>query len=227
MQTRAFFVPFHSRCSVGLQDALFVISLLTCGRCFPAVKPRSPQVWNVTFHREPYQALIHVRTPYHRDYLTTENQLFQLHIWTATSNMVARTRRCLSSSCVCVCIYWIPPDVCAQTQNISSLDKIVLRIDEAHLRKNTKYQVKVRAIPNNGFQGTWSEWSQPYSFSTAPGKKKKRKVNQLCRWSAMMQITKFYLSHQKMSRSRSCGRHTHSLCASSLFWSWLSVSFYP
>lgn len=52
------------------------------------------------------------------------------------------------------------------------MDKIVMRIDEAHLRKNTKYQVKVRAIPNEGLQGTWSEWSEPYNFSTPLGKRK-------------------------------------------------------
>nr|AAR25674.1 class I helical cytokine receptor number 11 [Tetraodon nigroviridis] len=109
------------------------------------VKPRSPQVWNVTFHLEPYEALIHVVTPYRDDYLTTMKQLFQLHIWTAFDNM---------------------------TQNISSLDKIVMRIDETHLKKNTKYQVKVRAIPNEDLQGTWSEWSQPYNFSTPRDKRK-------------------------------------------------------
>lgn len=59
-----------------------------------------------------------------------------------------------------------------QTQNMSSLDKIVMRIDEAHLRKNTNYQVKVRAIPIESLQGTWSEWSEPYNFSTPPGKRK-------------------------------------------------------
>lgn len=57
-----------------------------------------------------------------------------------------------------------------------------MRIDEAHLRKNTKYQVRVRAIPNGGIQGIWSEWSESYSFSTPPGKK----VNQLCKRSDMM-----------------------------------------
>ncbi|TNM91776.1 hypothetical protein fugu_018787 [Takifugu bimaculatus] len=107
------------------------------------VKPRSPQVWNVTIHREPYEAVIHVRTPYEKDYLTTEKQLFQLFIWSATQHMI---------------------------QNISLLDKIVLKIGEAHLEKNTMYQVKVRSIPQKYLQGTWSEWSKPYNFSTPAGK---------------------------------------------------------
>lgn len=47
-----------------------------------------------------------------------------------------------------------------------------MRLDEAHLRKNAKYRVRVRAIPKEGLQGTWSEWSEPYNFSTPPGKSK-------------------------------------------------------
>lgn len=75
---------FHSRM---LHFCDFLVNLC----CFPAVKPRSPHVWNVTFHLEPYQALIYVGTPYRNDYLTTKKQLFQLHIWTAAYSMVART----------------------------------------------------------------------------------------------------------------------------------------
>lgn len=55
---------------------------------YPVVKPRSPQVWNVTFNPESNQALIRVRTPYHNDYLKVENQLFQLDVWTSTRRMV-------------------------------------------------------------------------------------------------------------------------------------------
>lgn len=62
--------------------------------CFPAVKPKSPQVWNVTFHQEPYQAVIHVQNSYWKDYLTIEKQLFQLQIWNATHSMVAQSDRC-------------------------------------------------------------------------------------------------------------------------------------
>lgn len=153
---------------------LWLISLLICDCCFAAVKPRSPQVWNVTVHLEPYQAVIHVGTPYFEDYLTTQKQLFQLHIWTATYNMVACTDWC------CLHLVCSPARVFTgfllmffvQTQNMSSLDKIVMRIDEAHLKKNTNYQVKVRAIPTESLQGTWSEWSEPYNFSTPPGKRK-------------------------------------------------------
>lgn len=42
-----------------------------------------------------------------------------------------------------------------------------------HLRRNTEYGVKVRAIPHKHLQGTWSEWSEPFSFitpDTATGK---------------------------------------------------------
>ncbi|KAM8743350.1 interleukin-7 receptor subunit alpha isoform 1-T2 [Acanthopagrus schlegelii] len=106
------------------------------------VKPRSPQVWNVTFNQESNQAFIYIRIPYHKDYLKVDNQLFQLHIWNKSSS-----------------IY----------QNISSSDHVILKIDMERLRSNAKYQVKVRAIPKSHLQGSWSEWSEMFSFSTVAG----------------------------------------------------------
>uniref|UniRef100_A0A3P8X4E8 Fibronectin type-III domain-containing protein n=1 Tax=Cynoglossus semilaevis TaxID=244447 RepID=A0A3P8X4E8_CYNSE len=57
------------------------------------VKPRSPSVRNVTFHQESDAVFVHVSTPYVRDYLTTDNQLFQLRIWSSTHqlNMTSET----------------------------------------------------------------------------------------------------------------------------------------
>uniref|UniRef100_A0A8D3CYV4 Fibronectin type-III domain-containing protein n=1 Tax=Scophthalmus maximus TaxID=52904 RepID=A0A8D3CYV4_SCOMX len=46
-----------------------------------------PQVWNVTFDPESNQAVVQVRSPYHNDYLTADNQLFQLHIWTTKTHL--------------------------------------------------------------------------------------------------------------------------------------------
>lgn len=40
-----------------------------------------------------------------------------------------------------------------------------------HLQKGTKYQVKVRAIPQDILQGTWSEWSESFSFFSPAGKR--------------------------------------------------------
>lgn len=37
-----------------------------------------------------------------------------------------------------------------------------------HLQSNTMYRVKVRAIPHKYLQGTWSDWSETFSFVT-PG----------------------------------------------------------
>ncbi|XP_076613935.1 interleukin-7 receptor subunit alpha isoform X1 [Chaetodon auriga] len=101
------------------------------------VKPRSPQVWNVTFNQESNQAVIYIRTPYQNEYLKVDNQLFQLLIWTTGSK--------------------------PQSHNISSLD---MKIDMQHLRKNSEYHVKARAIPQTFLQGTWSEWSETVSFFT-------------------------------------------------------------
>ncbi|XP_070707236.1 interleukin-7 receptor subunit alpha [Pempheris klunzingeri] len=100
------------------------------------VKPRPPQVCNVTFNQKSNQALIHIRTPYHKEYLKVENQLFQLLVWTAGREMV---------------------------QNISASE--TMNIDMQHLQKNTEYHVKVRAIPQMYLQGSWSEWSGQFSFS--------------------------------------------------------------
>lgn len=129
---------------------------------------------NVTFHREPYHAVVHVATPYRDgEYLRVENQLFQLQIWNSTNNTVAPRPSTNDASFVHPTMvltgFLLSGLCCAQTENISS--KATLRIDEAHLRKNTKYHVKVRAISQVFGQRTWSEWSQPYNFSTPAGER--------------------------------------------------------
>ncbi|XP_068191070.1 interleukin-7 receptor subunit alpha [Antennarius striatus] len=108
------------------------------------VKPRSPQVWNVTLNQESHQVLIRIRTPYHKDYLKVRNQLFQLLIWSSDNRTI---------------------------QNLTSSKHIVMKIDMEHFRKNTKYYVKVRSIPVKDLQGTWSEWSNTSSF-LIPGEDK-------------------------------------------------------
>ncbi|KAM6975455.1 interleukin-7 receptor subunit alpha-like [Tautogolabrus adspersus] len=101
------------------------------------VKPRSPQVCNVTFDLDSYQAVFHIKTPYNREYLKVENQMFQLLIWSADSSMI---------------------------QNVSSSD--TLKVNMQHLTTNTQYHVRVRAIPLGHLQGTWSEWSDSFPFFT-------------------------------------------------------------
>ncbi|XP_056146871.1 interleukin-7 receptor subunit alpha [Lampris incognitus] len=100
------------------------------------VKPRSPQVWNATFHGTANKAVIHIRIPYQDDYLKANNQLFQVHIRSTTNTLI---------------------------RNITSE---ALIIDGEYLQKNTDYHVKVRAIPKTNLQGSWSEWSTTLNFST-------------------------------------------------------------
>ncbi|MED6265249.1 hypothetical protein CHARACLAT_023411 [Characodon lateralis] len=110
------------------------------------VKPKSPQVWNVTSEPQLNRTVVYIQIPYSKDYLTLENQIFQLNLWTKGSNI---------------------------TQNISSQN--FLQINMQHLRKHSEYHVKVRAIPNEhkrGLQGTWSEWSKVYTFFTPPEEKR-------------------------------------------------------
>ncbi|KAM9338738.1 interleukin-7 receptor subunit alpha [Symphorus nematophorus] len=107
------------------------------------VKPRPPQVWNITFDRDSNQAVIYIQTPYHKEYLKVENQLFQLLIWTADRSTI---------------------------QNTSTLE---MKMNMDRLQKDAEYHVKVRAIPQNFLQGTWSSWSETFSFFTPPGEKEK------------------------------------------------------
>ncbi|KAM7392266.1 hypothetical protein PAMA_007402 [Pampus argenteus] len=100
------------------------------------VKPRSPRVWNLTFNWESNLAVFHIRTPYLNDYLRIENQRFQLHIWTAGSEMTQDT-----------------------------IESDTLDINMEHFEKNKKYHVKVRAIPCKYLQGSWSEWGETFRFS--------------------------------------------------------------
>ncbi|XP_077584543.1 interleukin-7 receptor subunit alpha isoform X2 [Stigmatopora nigra] len=99
------------------------------------VRPRSPEVCNVTVKRESNQAVFQIRTPYQNDYLKVENQLFQLFIWNTDKKTI---------------------------QNVSSSDRMA--VDLEHFRKNSTYRVKVRAIPLISFKGSWSEWSHDVTF---------------------------------------------------------------
>ncbi|XP_029371567.1 interleukin-7 receptor subunit alpha [Echeneis naucrates] len=101
------------------------------------VKPKPPQVQNVTFNLKTHQVLIHINTAYHKDYLSVEDLLFQLHIWTIGNDMI---------------------------QNVSSAD--TMQIDLDHLQRDTQYHVAVRSISAKYTQSSWSEWSQTLTFIT-------------------------------------------------------------
>lgn len=93
------------------------------------VKPKSPQVWNVTFHPQSNQAVIQIQTPYQDDYLTKEKQLFQFHIWNSSRLMI---------------------------QNVSASENLSISME--HLKQNAQYHIRVRAIPNfEYYEGSWSE----------------------------------------------------------------------
>ncbi|XP_074546990.1 interleukin-7 receptor subunit alpha [Halichoeres trimaculatus] len=104
------------------------------------IKPRSPKVLNVTFHSSSSQTMFLIQTPYHKEYLRVQNQLFQLHIWTEGHTTV---------------------------QNVSSSD--TLKVDTRQLKSNAQYHVRVRALPIQHLKGTWSEWSQTFIFVTPGG----------------------------------------------------------
>ncbi|XP_075885947.1 interleukin-7 receptor subunit alpha [Nelusetta ayraudi] len=107
------------------------------------VKPRTPEVQNITINQESNQVVIYIGTPYEHEYIKVRNQLFQVSIRSPTDY---------------------------ERQNISSSYKIIMRISMDRLQKGTKYNVAVRAIPYYKLQGTWSEWSEGYSFDTPRGR---------------------------------------------------------
>ncbi|XP_029025477.1 interleukin-7 receptor subunit alpha [Betta splendens] len=115
------------------------------------VKPRSPVVHNISFNLDSNQAVIYIQTPYHNDYLKTDNQLFQLHICTTGSEM---------------------------TQNVSASDH--MKIDMQSLHRDAEYRVRVRAIPINHLQGSWSEWSDTFSFTSPAAERPDAYVLVLC-----------------------------------------------
>ncbi|KAJ0012795.1 hypothetical protein NQD34_017129 [Periophthalmus magnuspinnatus] len=98
------------------------------------IKPKSPQVYNLTLNQD--QVLFYVQIPYQRDYLTVENQRFQIQLWSEKTNL---------------------------TKNMSSA---TMSIGLNHLTSGTLYHAKVRAVPWVYFEGTWSDWSQAVTFTT-------------------------------------------------------------
>ncbi|KAM9306459.1 interleukin-7 receptor subunit alpha [Pholidichthys leucotaenia] len=125
------------------------------------VKPRSPEMLNITIDAN--QAVIQIRNPYKSDYLTLDNQVFQLHIFTTEIIMTVAPVTHIGSSQVNDVTIKRPSPI--PIQNITS--KHFITVDMQHLQGNTDYYVKVRAIPDGKtFKGTWSEWSKTASFRT-------------------------------------------------------------
>lgn len=69
-----------------LTKAAVITVLSPCA--VPAVKPMSPQVFNITFQEESNEAKIWIQIPYQNDYLKVKNQEFQFQIETAGEIMV-------------------------------------------------------------------------------------------------------------------------------------------
>lgn len=149
--------------------------LITVHRfCVSAVKPKPPRVWNITFSPELHHATIKIQSPYHNDYLKVENQLFQLHIWTTDHrddkvhiNSLQLTLTSDLHSFRSHCSQFFASLCSLQIQNISSMD--TMTIDMEHLHSNTLYFIRVRAIPDKFFKGSWSDWSETFNFSTPGG----------------------------------------------------------
>lgn len=83
----SFSFSLHTEPEVSLTPVFYLFFF-----CVSAVKPKSPSVKNVTFNLDSNQAVIYIQTPYHSNYLKIENQLFQLHICTAGSEMVKKEK---------------------------------------------------------------------------------------------------------------------------------------
>ncbi|XP_020782196.2 interleukin-7 receptor subunit alpha isoform X2 [Boleophthalmus pectinirostris] len=82
------------------------------------------------------EALVQVQIPYQSDYLTVGDLRFQIQLWSEKTNL---------------------------TRNMSSAS---MSIGLDNLDGGTQYHVKVRAVPWDYFQGSWSEWSHAVTFTT-------------------------------------------------------------
>ncbi|XP_042365846.1 interleukin-7 receptor subunit alpha isoform X2 [Plectropomus leopardus] len=118
---------------------------LKTGRCLNAivqlkkiVKPRRPWVKNVTFDLDSNQAEIQIQIPYDKDYLTLHNQQFQLKL--------------------------------SEDPRLTALNFSgdTLRLGMDRLRGRSEYAAVVRSLPAKIYEGTWSEWSESFSFRTPP-----------------------------------------------------------
>lgn len=58
--------------------------------------------------------------------------------------------------------------VSPQTQNVSASDH--MKIDMQILHGDAEHRVKVRALPINYLKGSWSEWSNTFSFTSPTGR---------------------------------------------------------
>ncbi|XP_028319393.1 interleukin-7 receptor subunit alpha [Gouania willdenowi] len=102
------------------------------------VKPLPPVVWNVSVDET--QAVIHFRTPYLKDYLNANNQVFQLDCSSAEHSL---------------------------TVDVPSTS--FLQIPVSRLRRGCDYELRVRAAPTGFLQGSWSEWSSKVKLSVPAG----------------------------------------------------------
>lgn len=124
---------------------------------------------NITINKKSNQVAIYIRTPYKNDYIEVKNQLFQVLIRSSTKTEVLlhNIGHFFSSQNPLHVDFVI--SLC-QIQNISSSHEIIMRLSMDRLQKGTKHDVKVRAMPYGNLEGTWSEWSEWYSFDTPSGK---------------------------------------------------------
>lgn len=138
--------------------------------CAPTVKPRSPKVWNVTLDQKSKQAIIYIGMPYEKEYLKAENQLFQLLLWSPMDYTVLLCDFWCHSTLTVFGMCWLSHTALSQIQNITPSKEIIMKISMDRLQMGTTYKLKVRSIPQVPLQGTWSEWSESYSFVTPVGK---------------------------------------------------------
>lgn len=138
--------------------------------CAPTVKPRSPKVWNVTLDQKSKQAIIYIHIPYHKEYLKAENQLFQLLLRSPMNYTVLLCDFWYHPILTVFGMCWLSHTALSQIQNITPSKEIVMKISMDRLQMGTMYELKVRSIPQVSLQGTWSEWSELYSFVTPVGK---------------------------------------------------------
>lgn len=122
------------------------------------------------------------------------------------------------------CSQFVP--VRPQYQNISSSDHAILKINMERLQSKAQYQVRVRAIPRpkSSLQGSWSDWSETFSFSTTAGDSKSASTRSAS-WEDKRHHQRRIKTLYLFLQVRSIRRRTHWLCVSFSWLWWLPVLF--
>lgn len=167
--------------------------------CAPAVKPRSPKVWNVTLDQKSKQAIIYIEMPYRNEYLKAENQLFQLLL------------RSPMNYTVLLCDFWYRPLLTVLSGCVDFLTLLYHRFKTSHHQKKSSWKLAWTA----------SKWA----LRTSSKCDQYRRWN-TCKVPGVNGVNRTVLSHPLVSDGMALERHVNPHEDGIIKFSALSLSFF-